>query len=82
MILNRVKLGRVVTFIKYLASIVSLIFLPETLIWNNFGYNFSYQIYDGVHLTLPPHIFSIQVKSGACYITGQWERVRNKIKET
>ena len=29
-------------------------------------------IYEGVHLTLPPHIFSVQVKSGACYITGQW----------
>ena len=23
-----------------------------------------------VHLTFPPHIFSVQVKSGACYITG------------
>ena len=34
MTLNRVKLGRVVTFIKYLASVVSLIFLPKTLIWN------------------------------------------------
>ena len=22
-----------------------------------------------VHLTLPPHFFSVQVKSGACYIT-------------
>ena len=31
---------------------------------------------------MPPHIFSIQVKSGACYITGQWGRVHNKIKET
>ena len=34
MTLNRVKLGRVVTFIKYLASLVSLIFLALTLIWN------------------------------------------------
>ena len=34
MILNRVKLGRAVTFIKYLASVVSLIFQPKTLIWN------------------------------------------------
>ena len=34
MTLNREKLGRAVTFMKYLASIVSLIFLPETLIWN------------------------------------------------
>ena len=31
---NRVKLGRVVTFMKYLNSIVSLIFLPKSLIWN------------------------------------------------
>ena len=34
MILNRVKLGRAVTFIKYLASVVSLTFQPKTLIWN------------------------------------------------
>ena len=34
MSLNRVKLGRAVTFIKYLASVVSLIFLALTLIWN------------------------------------------------
>ena len=34
MTLNRVKLGRAVTFIKYLASVVSLIFLLEILIWN------------------------------------------------
>ena len=32
--LNRVKLGRAVTFMKYLASVVSLIFLAKTLIWN------------------------------------------------
>ena len=31
-----------------------------------------------VHLTFPPHICSVQVKSGACYITGQWGRVQNK----
>ena len=34
MSLNRVKLGRAVTFIKHLASIVTLIFLVLTLIWN------------------------------------------------
>ena len=34
MTFNRVKLGRAVTFMKYLASVVTLIFLPETLIWN------------------------------------------------
>ena len=32
MTLNCVKLGRAVAFIKYLASVVSLIFLPKTLI--------------------------------------------------
>ena len=44
MTLNRVKLGRAVTFKKYLASIVSLIFLLETLIWNKinvFGIKFA-----------------------------------------
>ena len=34
MSLNRVKLGRDVTFIKHLASVVSLIYLALTLIWN------------------------------------------------
>ena len=34
MTLNRVKLGRAVNFMKYLTSIVSLIFVPKTLIWN------------------------------------------------
>ena len=34
MTLNHVKLGCVVTFMKYLASVVSLISLPKTLIWN------------------------------------------------
>ena len=31
---NLVKLGYAVTFMKYLASVVSLIFLPKALIWN------------------------------------------------
>ena len=34
MTLNCVKPGRAVTFIKYLAGVVSLMFLPKTLIWN------------------------------------------------
>ena len=34
MTLNLVKLGRAVTFIKYLDSVVSSIFLALTLIWN------------------------------------------------
>ena len=33
-----------------------------------------------VHLTFHPHIFFVQVKSGACYITGQWGLVQNKMK--
>ena len=33
-------------------------------------------------LTLPRHTFSVQVKSGAGYIKGQWGQVQNKIKET
>ena len=33
MTLNRIKLGRAVTFMKYLAGLVSLIFLLKTLIW-------------------------------------------------
>ena len=34
MTLNLIKLGRAVTFMKYLVNAVSLIFLPKTLIWN------------------------------------------------
>ena len=34
MTLNRVRLGPTVTFMKYLASVVSLTFLAEALIWN------------------------------------------------
>ena len=34
MTLNRVKIGRTVTFMKYLDSVVTLIFLLKTLIWN------------------------------------------------
>ena len=34
MTLYRVKLGCKVTFMKYFASVVSLIFTPKTLIWN------------------------------------------------
>ena len=30
-----------------------------------------------IHLILPP-IFTVQVKSGACYITGHWGRVQKK----
>ena len=41
MTLNRVKLGRAVTFMKYLTSIVSLIFLQKTLIWNKITFQLS-----------------------------------------
>ena len=34
MALNHVKLGRAVTFMKYLSSVVSLIHLLKTLTWN------------------------------------------------
>ena len=34
MTLNSKKTGRAVTFMKYLASVVSLINLPKHLIWN------------------------------------------------
>ena len=32
------------------------------------------------YLTMPPHVFSVQVKSRARYTTGQWGRVQFKIK--
>ena len=38
MTLNRLKLGRAVTFMKYLASLVSLISLVKTLIWNKINF--------------------------------------------
>ena len=38
MTLNRVKLGCAVTFMKYLASVVSLTFLTKTLIWNKIAF--------------------------------------------
>ena len=36
---NRLKLGCAVTFMKYLASVVPLIFLTKPLIWNKFKLN-------------------------------------------
>ena len=43
MTLNRVKLGGAVTFMKYIAGVVSLIFLPKTLVCNKitFSANFA-----------------------------------------
>ena len=44
MILNCVKLRLAVTFMKYFARVVSLIFLPETLIWNETTFLVSYSV--------------------------------------
>ena len=41
MTLNRVKLGRTVTLMKYLVNTVSLMFLPKTLIWNKITFRLS-----------------------------------------
>ena len=41
MTLNRVKLGRAVHFMKCLASVISLIFLVKTLIWNKITFPLS-----------------------------------------
>ena len=38
MTVNRLKLGRAVSCMKYLASVVSLIFLVKTLIWNKINF--------------------------------------------
>ena len=37
---------------------------------------------EGVHLKLPPPIFSVKLKCGACNVTGQWGRCQNKTKES
>ena len=41
MTLNRIKLGRAVTFMEFLASAVSLIFLPKVLNWNKITFRIS-----------------------------------------
>ena len=38
MTLNGLKLGHAVTFMKYLSSVVSLIFPAKTLIWNKINF--------------------------------------------
>ena len=45
MIVNRVKVRRTVTFMKYLASVVFLIFLAKTLIWNKITFPASNLLY-------------------------------------
>ena len=37
-------------------------------------------IYEVGHLTLPSHIFLIQVRFGASDVTGQWGRLQNNRK--
>ena len=41
---NRVKLGPEVTFMRYLASVVFLIFLLKNLIWNKITFPASYSL--------------------------------------
>ena len=41
MTLNRVKLGHAFTFMKHIVSVVSLIFLATTLIWNKITFSTS-----------------------------------------
>ena len=41
MTVNCVEIGHEVTFMKYLASVVSLIFLPKTLIWKKIMFQLS-----------------------------------------
>ena len=43
MTLNCAKLGRAVTFMKYLARVVSLIYLAKTLIWDKIKFNYALQ---------------------------------------
>ena len=45
MTLNRVKLKRAFTLMKYLASVVSLVFPPKTLIWNKLTFPASNSLY-------------------------------------
>ena len=51
--LDRVKVERSATFMKYLASVVSLIFLPKSLIWNKITW--AYEEY--IQKNLPIFIF-------------------------
>ena len=81
------------TYILYPCILPSLQrgLIHDIILWQSFltveasmvdRYKYTDIYWEGVHLTLPPHIFSKQVKFRACYITGQRRRVQNKIKET
>ena len=60
---------RTFTFSQY-------IFIPPSQLrsheFRKYSSNHILKVNEGVHLTLPPDTFSVQVKSGACYITDQW----------
>ena len=76
MTLSRVKLGRVVTFMKHLTSVVSLTFLPKTLIWNKITFpssnslNFAKLVENELMKCLPKNFtnipFSIQFIAAYC----------------
>ena len=61
MTLNRVKLPRAVTFMKYLASVVSLTFLLKNLIWNEITFPVS-NVLNLVELVVNELIRSISKK--------------------
>ena len=56
---NCVKLVRAITFLKNLASVVSFIFLPKTLIWNKITFpasnslNFAELVKNELMMSLP-----------------------------
>ena len=58
MTLNDVKLGHAVTFMKYLASIISLICLAKTLIWNKITFS-ALQLLNLAELVVNEHMKSI-----------------------
>ena len=63
MTLNRVKLGRAVTFMKYFASVISLTFLRKSLIWNKIMFPASDSLYfaelvkNELPKTMPPKFY-------------------------
>ena len=57
-------------------------FIKNHLVKNNLKLFLGLSQVEVGHLTLPPNIFSAQVKSRACFITVSGLRVQNKIKET
>ena len=61
MTLNCIKLGRGVDFMKWLASVVSLIFLVETLIWNKITFPASNSL-NLAELVVNEHMKSIYKK--------------------